>query len=64
MSERLTINRPPHVLIVKSRPDGFDLTVNGGGNVTSDEFTQIEAFVTGKPGAEAFITKLQARMSR
>lgn len=63
-NDRLVINRNGDTLVVKPRADGFDLTVSGGGNVTEDELALIETYVTGKPGADAFLDKVRQRMER
>lgn len=65
MSEPLRIVRSGgHSLIVRQREDRFDLVASGGGNISAEEFEDIKAFVTGKPGADAFLAKVAKRMER
>lgn len=63
-AERLVLHRGEHRLTVTPRGGRFDLAVNGGGNVTEDEFAQIAAFLEDRDGADAFLSKVRTRMER
>lgn len=62
--EPIVIKRSPHTLVVRPRGDGFDIVVNGGGDITESEYAKISEYVGSSPDAERLLAKLRARMDR
>lgn len=65
MSDKLTIQRQGrgrHSLTITRRLDRYDVTTNGGDNITSYEVDQIAAFIGDDPDGASLVEKLRARV--